>query len=164
MVRKEYTLEEISYSQKEHRYVMESVFNKWFAMPKVLNFVEPQITYPFKFKNWLSIYNENKSNTTILILRHSHWIIGYVSVIIDNNKGTILHLFIEPNYRRQGFGSILLTEIEKYSRESGVNTIQLKTQKKNKISIDFFIKFKYHENQKRKSKFIQMKKSLIFDQ
>ena len=163
MVRKEYTLEEISYSQKEHRYVMESVLNKWFAIPKVLNFVEPQITYPFKFKNWLSIYNENKSNTTILILRHSHWIIGYVSIVIDNYKGKILHLFIDPNYRRQGFGSILLTEIEKYSRQSGVNTIQLRTQKKNKISLDFFKKLKYQENKQIKPKYIRMKKSLNID-
>ena len=163
MVRKEYTLEEISYSQKEHRYVMESVLNKWFAIPKVLNFVEPQITYPFKFKNWLSIYNENKSNTTILILRHSHWIIGYVSIVIDNYKGKILHLFIDPNYRRQGFGSILLTEIEKYSRQSGVNTIQLRTQKKNKINLDFFKKLKYQENKQIKPKYIRMKKSLNID-
>ena len=89
-----------------------------------------KITYPFKFKNWLSIYGENKNKTTILILRHNHWIIGYVSIIIDDNKGRILHLFIDPDYRRQGFGSILLTEIENYSRESGVITIQLRTQKK----------------------------------
>ena len=163
MVRKEYTLEEISYSQKEHRKVMEPTLNKWFAMPKILNFVEPKITYPFKFKNWLSIYNENKNKTTILILRQNHWIIGYVSIIVDNNRGTILHLFIDPNYRRQGFGSILLAEIEKYSRESGVNTIQLRTQKKNKISLDFFIKFKYHENQQIKPKYIRMKKSLNID-
>ena len=163
MVRKEYTLEEISYSQKEHRYVMESVLNNWFAMPQVLNFVEPKINFPFKFKNWLSIYNENKNKTTILILRHNHWIIGYVSIVIDNIKGTILHLFIDSNYRRQGFGSILLTEIENYSRESGVNTIQLRTQKKNKISLDFFIKLKYQKNLKGKSKYIQMKKSLIIN-
>ena len=163
MVRKEYTLEEISFSQKEHRKVMEPTLNKWFTMPKILNFVEPKITYPFKFKNWLSVYSENKNKTTILILKHNQWIIGYVSIVIDNNKGTILHLFIDPNYRRQGFGSILLTEIENYSRESGVNTIQLRTQKKNKISLDFFIKLKYQENQKRKPKYIRMKKSLIID-
>ena len=163
MVRKEYTLEEISYSQKEHRYVMESVLNKWFTMPQVLNFVEPKITFPFKFKKWLSIYSENKNKTTILILRHNHWIIGYVSIVIDNIKGTILHLFIDSNYRRQGFGSILLKEIENYSRESGVNTIQLRTQKKNKISLDFFIKLKYQKNLKGKSKYIRMKKSLIIN-
>ena len=161
MARKEYTLEEISFSKKEHRAIMESALNKWFAIPKILNFVEPKITYPFKFKNWLSIYGENKNKTTILILRHNHWIIGYVSIIIDDNKGTILHLFIDPDYRRQGFGSILLTEIENYSRESGVITIQLRTQKKNKISLDFFTKLKYQKNQKRKSKYIRMKKSLI---
>ena len=163
MVRKEYTLEEISYSQKEHRYVMESVLNKWFAMPQVLNFVEPKINFPFKFKNWLSIYSENKNKTTILILRHNHWIIRYLSIVIDNIKGTILHLFIDSNYRRQGFGSMLLTEIENYSKESGVNTIQLRTQKKNKISLDFFIKLKYQKNLKGKSKYIRMKKSLIIN-
>ena len=152
MATKEYTLEEISFSKKEHRIIMESALNKWFAIPKILNFVEPKITYPFKFKNWLSIYGENKNKTTILILRHNHWIIGYVSIIIDDNKGRILHLFIDPDYRRQGFGSILLTEIENYSRESGVITIQLRTQKKNKISLDFFTKLKYQKNQKRKSK------------
>ena len=163
MVGKEYTLEEISYSKKEHRKVMEPTLNKWFTMPKVLNFVEPKITYPFKFKNWLSIYSANKNKTTILILRHNHWIIGYASIVIDNSKGTILHLFIDPSYRRQGFGSILLMEIEKYSRDSGVNTIQLRTQKKNKISLDFFLKLKYQENQQIKPKYIRMKKSLIIN-
>ena len=56
MVKQEYTLEEISYSRKEDRKIMESVLNRWFIDPKTLNFVSPEFNYPFKFKKWLNLY------------------------------------------------------------------------------------------------------------
>ena len=47
----EYTLEEISYSRKEDRRIMESVLKSWLVDPKALNFFSPESKYPFKFKN-----------------------------------------------------------------------------------------------------------------
>ena len=44
MIGQEYTLEEISYSRKEDCRVMEAVLSGWFKNPKVLNFVDPNLT------------------------------------------------------------------------------------------------------------------------
>ena len=46
MNEQEYTLEEISYSKKEDRRIMEAVLNSWFYNPKTLNLVSPNLTYP----------------------------------------------------------------------------------------------------------------------
>ena len=52
----EYTLEEISYSRKEHRRIMESVLTNWLVDPKALNFFSPESKYPFKFKKWVQLH------------------------------------------------------------------------------------------------------------
>ena len=52
----EYTLEEISYSRKEHRRIMESVLTSWLVDPKALNFFSPESKYPFKFKKWVRLH------------------------------------------------------------------------------------------------------------
>ena len=49
MKKQEYTLEEISYSRKEDRRIMERVLNGWFKDPKALNFTAPGFSFPFKF-------------------------------------------------------------------------------------------------------------------
>ena len=51
----EYTLEKISYSKKEDCRIIESVLNGWFQNPKTLNLVSPNLTYPFKFKDWACV-------------------------------------------------------------------------------------------------------------
>ena len=57
MAEEEYTLEEISYSRKEDCRIMEAVLKNWFQNPKTLNFVSPNLSFPFKFKKW-----QKKSN------------------------------------------------------------------------------------------------------
>ena len=139
---------------------MESVLGKWFEKPKTLNFVAPEIPYPFKFKNLLAVYNRNQNKITILILKHHNWIIGYASILINSDVGLIFHLFIEPKYRRKNLGIRLIKEIEDYGIISNVQSFKLKIQKKNRISYAFFLKLGYKEIKERKSKFIKMSKSI----
>ena len=65
----EYTLEKISYSKKEDCRIIESVLNGWFKNPKTLNLVSPNLTYPFKFKDWVSkhYFESSKPITSIII-------------------------------------------------------------------------------------------------
>ncbi len=53
MVLYEYTLEEISYSQKEDCKIMKPVLTQWFKDPKALNFVSTSFSYPFIFRKWI---------------------------------------------------------------------------------------------------------------
>ena len=128
----EYTLEEISYSRKEDRRIMESVLKNWLVDPKALNFFSPESKYPFKFKKWVQLhYSKNNINTTTIVLKYNEWVIGHVSLKTKKERTEILHLFVDSNYRKKGLGSILLKEIENYRNDLKIDSIAAKVQKKN---------------------------------
>ena len=128
----EYTLEEISYSRKEDRRIMESVLKNWLVDPKALNFFSPESKYPFKFKKWVQLhYSKNNINTTTIVLKHNEWVIGHVSLKTKKERTEILHLFVDSKYRKKGLGSILLKEIENYRNDLKIDSIAAKVQKKN---------------------------------
>ena len=130
----EYTLEEISYSRKEDRRIMESVLKSWLVDPKALNFFSPESKYPFKFKKWVQLhYSKNNINTTTIVLKHNEWIIGHVSLKTKKERTELLHLFVDSKYRKKGLGSRLLKETERYTIDSKVELIVAKVQKKNMI-------------------------------
>ena len=130
----EYTLEEISYSRKEDRRIMESVLKSWLVDPKALNFFSPESKYPFKFKKWVQLhYSKNNMNTTTIVLRHNEWVIGHVSLKTKKERTELLHLFVDSKYRKRGLGLKLLQEIENYGIESGIQSIRATIQKKNVV-------------------------------
>jgi ribosomal protein S18 acetylase RimI-like enzyme len=111
MSAQEYTLEEISYSRKEDRRIIEAVLKSWFKDPKTLNFVDPRMTFPFKFKKWVNLSYSN-SNTSTLLLKIGDWIIGYISLVKIENIGHLFHLYIDPSNRGNGLGKKLIHAIE----------------------------------------------------
>ena len=128
----EYTLEEISYSRKEDRRIMESVLKNWLADPKALNFFSPESKYPFKFKKWVQLhYSKNNMSTTTIVLKHNEWVIGHVSLKTKKEGTELLHLFVDSKYRKKGLGLRLLKESESYVDNSKIRSITAKLQKKN---------------------------------
>ena len=128
----EYTLEEISYSRKEHRRIMESVLTNWLVDPKALNFFSPESKYPFKFKKWVRLhYSKDILNITTIVLKHNEWVIGHVSLKTKKERAELLHLFVDSKYRRKGLGLRLLKETESYIVDSKIESIIAKVQKKN---------------------------------
>ena len=87
MSEQEYTLEEISYSRKEDCRIMEAVLKNWFQSPKALNFVSPNLSFPFKFKKWVSVnYADMVDKITTIVLKQDDWIIGHISMrVIEDN-------------------------------------------------------------------------------
>jgi len=161
MVEQEYTLEEISYSRKEDRRIMESVLKGWFIDPKTLNFFSPDFDYPFRFKKWVSLYYRDEIiNKTSIILKHNNWIIGHVSIHIDGINGKIFHLYIDVNHRNKGLGTKLMKKIEDYGIKSGARLIQIHIQKKNMLGYRFFKQSGYIDNQKPSSNSIRMIKKI----
>ena len=128
----EYTLEEISYSRKEDRRIMESILKNWLVDPKALNFFSPDSKYPFKFKKWVKLhYLKNNINTTTIVLKHNEWIIGHVSLKTKKERTELLHLFVDSKYRGKGLGLRLLKETESYIVDLKIESIIAKVQKKN---------------------------------
>ena len=130
----EYTLEQISYSRKEERRIMESVLKNWLNDPKALNFFSPESKYPFNFKKWVQMhYSINSINITTIVLKHNEWVIGHVSLKTMSERAELLHLFVDLKYRRKGLGLRLLKEIENYRNDLKIESITAKVQKKNII-------------------------------
>ena len=161
MIGQEYTLEEISYSRKEDRRIMESVLKFWFADPKTLNFVSPDFKYPFDFLSWIKFYNKNQnSKITTIVLKHNDWIIGHVSIEIEKEISKIFHLFLEKEHRKKGLSIRILEEIEKYGKESGTKFVQASIQKKDTIRLKLFSKSGYKNQSLRNPKSTIMIKNL----
>ena len=130
----EYTLEEISYSRKEHRRIMESVLTNWLVDPKALNFFSPESKYPFKFKKWVQLhYSKDIIYITTIVLKHNEWIVGHVSLKTKKGRSELLHLFIDSKYRKKGLGLKLLQEIENYGIKSGIKSIRAAAQRRNTV-------------------------------
>ena len=159
MNEREYTLEKISYSKKEDCRIIESVLNGWFQNPKILNFVSPSLTYPFKFKDWISKnYLENSKLIISIVIKNKNWIVGHISYRIEKNKVHLFHLIIDEKFRGHGLAKILVSEVEKDCFLKQKDYVTLNVLKKNEKAISLYKKLGYSIFKNKNSKTIIMKK------
>ena len=155
---REYTLEKISYSKKEDCRIIESVLNGWFQNPKTLNLVSPNLTYPFKFKDWVSKhYFKSSKPITSIVIKSKNWIVGHISYRIEKNKVHLFHLIIDKNHREKGFAKKLIDHVEKkLVTENNINCITLNCVKKNEPAINLYQSIGY--NIIKEKKYLKMNK------
>ena len=159
MDERKYTLEKISYSKKEDCRIIESVLTGWFQNPKTLNLVSPNLTYPFKFKDWVSKNYTQSSNQIIsIVIKSKNWIVGHVSYRIEKNKVHLFHLIIDKKFRGLGLAKILVDKVERDSLMKRKGFITLNVLKKNEEAINLYKKLGYSIFRNKNSKIILMKK------
>ncbi len=144
MFDQEYTLEEISFLKKEDCRILETVLKNWFSDPKTLNYVDPRMSFPFQFKKWVALSYEQNESTTI-VLKKDDWIIGYLSMKSQENRGHLFHLFIDPSHRQQGLGQKMIQSMENFGRENGLSIFTLNVVPKNIQAIQLYKKMGYKE-------------------
>ena len=160
MNEREYTLEKISYSKKEDCRIIESVLNGWFKNPKTLNLVSPSLTYPFKFKDWVSKhYFESSKLITSIVIKNKNWIVGHISYRIEKNKVHLFHLIIDEKFRGLGLAKLLLYKVERDCFLKQKSYITLNVLKKNIKAVNLYEKLGYSTFKNKNSKTIVMKKS-----
>ena len=160
MSEREYTLEKISYSKKEDCRIIESVLNGWFKNPKTLNLVSPSLTYPFKFKNWVSKhYFESSKPITSIVIKNKNWIVGHISYRIEKNKVHLFHLIIDKKFRGLGLAKLLIGKAERDCIIKEKGYITLNVLKKNEEAINLYKKLGYSIFKNKNSKTIVMKKN-----
>jgi GNAT superfamily N-acetyltransferase len=159
MSEQEYTLEEISYSRKEDCRIMEAVLKNCFQNPKALNFVSPNLTFPFKFKKWVSVnYADMVDKITTIVLKQDDWIIGHISMRVIEDNAHLFHLFIAPSNRKCGLATKLVNTIENQGKILGCKTFSINVIPKNNFAKKLYEKLGYKETQQSKSKWIKMEK------
>ena len=158
----EYTLEKISYSKKEDCRIIESVLNGWFQNPKTLNLVSPNLTYPFKFKDWVSKNYFEKSKPIIsIVVKIKNWIVGHISYRIEKNKVHLFHLIIDEKYRDLGLAKLLIDKVERDCFLKKKDYITLNVLKKNEVAISLYKKLGFSIFKNKNSKTFVMQKNYI---
>ena len=81
-------------TKKEDCRIIESVLNGWFQDPKTLNFVSPNLTYPFKFKDWISKnYIENskqKIEVFLNVFKENYYFSSNLLTLIEKDQNCII--------------------------------------------------------------------------
>ena len=160
MTNSRFSISSISYEKKDDIRILNSCLSEWFSNPKILNFVSPSMRYPFKIQQWINQSYSNKSNT--LVLKLENWIIGHISIRLNEQKKSahIFHLIINPAHQKKGYGKKLISHAEKYIIKNNLKKITINVLKNNQIAKIFFEKNGFIQTGESKSGKIKMLKNL----
>tara|TARA_Y100000591_G_scaffold20750_1_gene15297 strand:+ start:589 stop:1077 length:489 start_codon:yes stop_codon:yes gene_type:complete len=154
------SISSISYKKKDDIRILNSCLSNWFSNPKILHFVSPSMRYPFKIQQWINQSYSNQSNT--LVLKLDNWIIGHISIRINNQKKSahIFHLIIDPAQQQKGYGKQLISHAEELIIKNNLKKITINVLIKNQIAKNFYEKSGFIVSENSKSGKIKMLKNL----
>ena len=141
MANQKISISNISYKNDESVRILSSVLSKWLSDPKTLHFTSPNSKYPFNINQWISIFYK-MDNVETYVLKNENWIIGHLSVKIDENKNIahFFHLIIDKENRQKGYGRKLIKYVEKHiiAENDNIRAITLNCVRKNIPAINLY--------------------------
>ena len=154
------SISSMSYEKKDDVRILTSCLSKWFSNPKILNFVSPSMSYPFKIKQWINQSYSNQNKT--LVLKLDNWIIGHLSVRMNNQTKSahIFHLIIDPEQQQKGYGKKLISHAEKLITKNNLKKITINVFINNQEAKNFYEKNGFIIDKDSKSGKIKMSKNL----
>ena len=160
MIDSRLSISSMSYKKKDDIRILTSCLSSWFSNPKILHFVSPSMRYPFKMQQWINKSYSSQSNT--LILRLDNWIIGHVSIRMNNQTKSahIFHLIIDPDQRQKGYGKLLFSHAEEFIIKNDFEKITINVLIKNQIAKNFYKKSGFLVSNESKPGIIKMLKEL----
>jgi len=156
------TIEKVSYAHTKDARILEAVLVKWFQNPKDLNLTSPNMSYPFKFKKWVSTYY-TQDPIDSFVIKSDDWIVGIGSIKIssETKRGHIFHIFIDKEYRNQGFGRKTMDNLESFAKKERMEFLTLRVMPKNEPAIKLYEKLGFINVGSTKQGDLLMKKSLV---
>ena len=141
MANQKISISNISYKNDESVRILNSVLSKWFSDPKTLHFTSPNLKYPFNMNHWVSTFYK-KDNVETFVLKDKNWIIGHLSVKLNENENIahFFHLFIDSENRQKGYAKKLIKYVEKHiiAGNENIRVITLNCVKKNIPAITLY--------------------------
>ena len=141
MANQKISISNISYKNDESVRILNSVLSKWLSDPKTLHFTSPNSKYPFNMNQWISIFYK-MDNVETYVLKKENWIIGHLSVKIDENKSLahLFHLFIDIEHRQKGYAKKIIRYVEKHimAGNDNIKAITLNCVRKNIPAITLY--------------------------
>ena len=141
MASQKISISNISYENDKNVRILASVLSKWFSDPKTFHFTSPNLKYPFNMNHWVSTFYKT-DNVETFVLKDENWIIGHLSVKIDEKKNIahFFHLFIDSENRQKGYAKKLIRYVEKHiiAGKDNIRMITLNCVKKNVPAINLY--------------------------
>jgi ribosomal protein S18 acetylase RimI-like enzyme len=134
-------LRKMSYENSKHRRILKSCLITWFSNPKELHLTNPNMTYPFKFNQWMNLsYKGQNTETWVAFL--GDWVVGMISLkqISEEKRGHLFHLYVDKQNRSQGFEQKLIRKIEEKMKEHNLNILTLNVVPENSKALALYKK------------------------
>jgi len=80
-----------------------------------------------------------------LVAKVENVAVGYIGVWRIQNEGHITNIAVHPDYRGQGIGSMLVSELLSLCSEEGINAFTLEVRRSNIIAQNLYKKFQFAE-------------------
>lgn len=80
---------------------------------------------------------------SIIVLELNKKIVGMAMFVYDPWASSIWHVVVDPEYQRNGFGQVLVAEIERRLKERGTSSVNGFVATDNDRSLGFFRKLGY---------------------
>ena len=122
-------------------------------IPSVLSIEEQNSDYPWsQLQFTTSIEN---SNNLCYCLNLNGKTIGYLIAMLSLDTADILNIGIDPDFKRQGYGTALLNYLIENLRKRNISEILLEVRAGNKSAIQFYKKQGFEEISVRKNYYIK---------
>lgn len=92
---------------------------------------------PIYFKKSDLFFLISSDNYNLYKISDGNIIYGFIIIELQNNKNHIMSFGIDPLYRRNGFGKLLIDKVKEISKNK---SITLNVQKNNEVAIAFYLK------------------------
>ncbi len=79
-----------------------------------------------------------------LVLENENGIIGTVMGSFDGRRGYVHHLAVSPEHQQNGYGRLLMEELESRYHKMGVVKIHLFVEKRNDVVVNYYKRQHWH--------------------
>ena len=134
-------------------------FNKLTSIeiPSVLSIEEQNSDDPWS-KSLFTTSIENSKNLCYCLIQNGKTI-GYLIALLALDSADILNIGIDPDFKRQGYGTSLLNHLIKELRKRNISEILLEVRAGNKSAIQFYKRQGFEEISVRKNYYTKNSKN-----
>lgn len=122
-------------------------------LPAVLAIEQASFPLPWTETAFHSEFGNPYSH--IWVLEEQALAIGYICAWFIHDEGQIVNVAVLPEYRRSGFGSMLIQHVLREAKKQGIRSLSLEVRSSNQAALELYGKFgfqrvavrkRYYEN------------------
>jgi len=126
---------------EEEYYLRDLTVNDWEKFNEMEKEIFPE--EPIREESFRNGLSSLRALSMVMIHKETKEFIGYYRIGIYGNLGHIYRIGVHPNYRRKGYGSILLEKSMFQLKKAGCNKFFLYVKEYNEAAINLYRKFHY---------------------